>query len=227
MHIVGRLHIADTRRSTDPAITHSERVLETKHLANLAHRQSLRRHRIPLFVRGLRSGDAIVAGSSLSRPSPTVRNHRTAVRLGSDSVSAMRRISHRSDPAHSIRLVVRGQRVGDGALARARDRMCIGAPRQDLRVTGWFEHANRALRGQCFMTSRDHASATAENRVRRQRRRRRVKLRHHAPILSRPEAGRLILLNELDAADPGAMRQEFGPVRCHVPDPSNLELDQG
>jgi ABC-type methionine transport system permease subunit len=32
-------------------------------------------------------------GSSLSRPSPTVRNHRTAVRLGSDSVSAMRRIS--------------------------------------------------------------------------------------------------------------------------------------
>ena len=34
-------------------------------------------------------------GSSLSRPSPAVRNHRTAVRLGSDSVSAMRRISHR------------------------------------------------------------------------------------------------------------------------------------
>jgi hypothetical protein len=32
-------------------------------------------------------------GSSLRRPSPTVRNHRTAVRLGSDSVSAMRRIS--------------------------------------------------------------------------------------------------------------------------------------
>jgi len=44
-HIVGSLRLAGTGRRADPAVTHSERVLQMKHLTNLTHRQSLRRHR--------------------------------------------------------------------------------------------------------------------------------------------------------------------------------------
>jgi hypothetical protein len=50
----------------------------------------------PSFIRGPRSGDSIVDGKQLGRPSPAVRNHRTAVRLRSDSLSAMHRIPHYS-----------------------------------------------------------------------------------------------------------------------------------
>jgi hypothetical protein len=44
-HIVSSLRLAGTGRRADPAVTHSERVLQMKHLTNLTHRQSLRRHR--------------------------------------------------------------------------------------------------------------------------------------------------------------------------------------
>ena len=46
-HIVGSLRLARPRCRADPAITQPQRVLEMKHLANLAHRQSLRWHRHP------------------------------------------------------------------------------------------------------------------------------------------------------------------------------------
>lgn len=93
-HVLRRLRLADAGRLADLAVAQSKGVLQAKHLAHFAHRQSLRRHRLTPLLRGR---DQVIRSSmsgAVSRSSPTVRLHRTAVRLASYSLSALRRIPH-------------------------------------------------------------------------------------------------------------------------------------
>jgi hypothetical protein len=86
--------LADPQCLADLPVAQSKRVPQPKHLAHLPHRQSLRWHRSPLLVvagvpdQSFRSSTGMPFRPCLS----AVRNRRIAVRLPSESVSALRRI---------------------------------------------------------------------------------------------------------------------------------------
>src|SRR5262245_41085551 len=96
-HVLGCLRLAGSRRLADLAVAHSKRMLQTKHFAYLAHRQSLRRHRWPPFaVQGAR--DQVIRlsmGGSISRSSHAVRNQ-------PDSCPAWLEVRVRNPPSFAV-----------------------------------------------------------------------------------------------------------------------------